>query len=124
MKALGLIPLLAAPLPGSAQVLTGERLYQICRERTSAEWREAGHWICPSYIRGIIDGARLQALRSAGGSIPDHVKTLMICDPPTATGDEAITFVVRYLEALPEARSLPAAVVVFRGLGEAWPCKP
>lgn len=114
---------LGAMATAGAQGLTGERLYQICRDRTSAEWQEAGHYLCPGYIRGIIDGARLQALRDAKGSIPDHFKTLMICDPPTATGDEAIDIVVRFLEAQPEMRPLPAAVVVFQALGAAWPCK-
>lgn len=118
------LPFTAVAPPAVAQHLTGERLYQICRDRTSAEWKEAGHWVCPSYIRGIIDGARLQALRDVGGSIPEHTRRLMICDPATATGDEAIAIVVRFLDARPETRRLPAAVVVFQALGEAWPCKP
>lgn len=75
-------------------------------------------------MRGIIDGARLQALRDAKGSIPEHFKTLAICDPRTATGDEAIDIVVRFLEVRPVTRLLLAAVVVFQSFGAAWPCKP
>ena len=110
--------------PTSAQDLTGERLYRICRDRSSAEWTEAGHYVCPGYVRGIIDGARRQALRDAGGSIPDYFKTLAICDPPTATADEAIGIVVCYFEARPEMLPKPAAASTFQALAEAWPCRP
>lgn len=112
---------LAVPGPTQGQGLTTERIYQLCYDRTSSEWQQ-GKLVCPAFIRGIIDGARLQGLRDAGGSISDHTRLLKICDPPTATGDEALNIVMRFVEARPESRPLPAAVTVYEASGVAWRC--
>ena len=54
-------------LPARAQGLSTERLVEFCRDATSAVWRDIGQWLCPAYIRGLIDGARLQAIHIHGG---------------------------------------------------------
>lgn len=125
-KALGLaLPIIAGMFgTARAQHLTGERFYEICHDQASTEWQVAGQWVCPSFIRGIIDGARLQAMRDAAGAPAGQAYRPMICDPQAASAQEAIAKVLRFIEARTEMRSLPAAVVVSQALGEAWPCKP
>ena len=111
----------AATPAAQAQGLSTERIHQLYHDRSAPEWQQ-GRLVCPSFIRGIIDGARLQAIRDAGGSIPDHTRLLKICDPPTATGEEALNIVLRFVEERPASRLLPGAVTVFQALGRAWPC--
>jgi hypothetical protein len=125
-KALGLtLPIVAGSFgPAHAQHLTGERFYEICHDQASAEWQVAGQWVCPSFIRGLIDGARLQGVRDAAGAPEGQAHKPMICDPQTAAAQDAIMLVLRYLETRPESRPLPAAIVVSQALGEAWPCRP
>lgn len=77
----------------------------------------------PRY-RGLVVGARLQAMRDAVGAPAGQVHEPMICDPQTVSAQEAITLVLRYLGARSEIWPLPAAVVITRALGEEWPCKP
>ena len=125
-KALNLTLPIVAGMIGTAraQHLTGERFYKICHDPASAVWQVAGQWVCPSFIRGIIDGARLQVMRDAAGAPAGQAHKPMICDPQTASAQDAITLVLKYLEARPETRPLSAAVVVSQALGDAWPCKP
>ena len=66
--ALALAAILTAP-PAEAQGLSTDRLVQLCSDPASDLWRDIGQWLCPSYIRGLIDGARLQAIHSAGDRI-------------------------------------------------------
>ncbi|WP_147725090.1 hypothetical protein [Methylobacterium sp. WL116] len=72
--------------------------------------------MCPSFVRGVIDGARLQVLRDGGGSMSEHTRILLIRDPPTATGDQALDIVARFIDGRPESRPLPHAAVVFQAL--------
>ncbi|MCJ2140269.1 Rap1a/Tai family immunity protein [Methylobacterium sp. E-066] len=124
-KALGLVlPIIAGTFgTAHAQHLTGERFYEICHDQASTEWQVAGQRVCPSFIRGLIDGARLQVMRDAAGAPAGQAHRPMICDPQTASAQDAITLVLQYLEASPETRPLPAAVVVTQALGKAWPCE-
>ena len=85
------VPALAASLlvaPASAQGLSTERLVELCRDPASAAWRDIGQWMCPSYIRGIIDGARLQAMHTAG-NVEEHRRLMQFCVPETASGADA-----------------------------------
>jgi hypothetical protein len=110
-------------LPASAQGLSTERLVEFCRDPSSAIWREVGQLVCPSYIRGLIDGARLQAIQTAG-SIEDHRAQLRFCMPESASAADAIAVVLRYVEGPPESRREPAAATVYVALAAAWPCNP
>jgi hypothetical protein len=57
----------------------------------------------PPCIRGLIDGARLQALQVAG-SIEDHRALMRFCVPESASAADAIAAVLRYVEDTPESR--------------------
>src|SRR3954469_23696698 len=77
-----------AAMPACAQGLSTERLDELCRDPASELWREVGQWLCPAYIRGLIGGARLQALYVAG-KIDGHRDLMQFCVPEhsTAGGD-------------------------------------
>ena len=112
---------MAAHVSAAAHDLTGARLVQLCGDRNSAEWEQRGQWICASYVRGVMDGIRVQAM-SVAGSVETYERLVPICLPPGGTADEAIRIVVRHLEAKPELRSRGAGVVVFEALRAEWPC--
>lgn len=109
------------PPPARAQGLLTESLHELCRDPKSALWREVGQWLCPAYIRGLIDGARLQALYVAG-KIDGHRDLMQFCVPEHSTAQEAIGAVLAYIAAHPESRSDPAAKTVYVALAAAWPC--
>ena len=109
-------------LPAGAQGLSTERLVELCRDPASALWREVGQWVCPSYIRGLIDGARLQAIHTAG--VENHRKVMQVCVPESASAADALGAVLRHVEATPESRGAPAAATVYVAPAEAWPCPP
>src|SRR4051812_33918593 len=109
--------------PARAQGLSTESLHELCRDPKSEAWREVGQWLCPAYIRGLIDGARLQALYVAG-KIEGHGSLMQFCVPESATAQEAINAVLRFIAAHPESRREPAAATVYIALAAAWPCPP
>lgn len=110
-----------AALPSRAQGLTTETLDELCRDPASELWRDVGQWLCPAYIRGLIDGARLQAMYVAG-KIEGHRDLMQFCVPENSTAQEAIGAVLAYIGANPESRSDPAAKTVYVALAAAWPC--
>lgn len=113
----------ALAIPARAQGLSTERLVELCRDPASDLWRDIGQWLCPAYIRGLIDGARLQAIHIAG-STEGHRKLMQFCVPESASAQDAIEAVLRYAEANPQSRREPAAATVYVALAAAWPCKP
>jgi Rap1a immunity proteins len=113
----------ALVLPARPQGLSTERLVEFCRDPGSAVWRDIGQWLCPAYIRGLIDGARLQAIHTAGG-VEGHRRLMQFCVPETADARAAIDAVLTYVRTTPESRWEPAAATVYVALAAAWPCKP
>jgi hypothetical protein len=91
-----------SPRPARAQGLSTERLVEWCRDPASTVWREVGQWVCPSYIRGLIDGARLQAIHVTG--VEGHRRVMRFCVPESASAQDAIDAVVRYVESAPGSR--------------------
>jgi hypothetical protein len=112
----------ALVLPARAQGLSTERLVEFCRDPTSAVWRDIGQWLCPAYIRGLIDGARLQAIHTAGG-VEGHRRLMQFCVPESASAEAAIKAVLTYVRHMPESRREPAAATVYVALAAAWPCE-
>jgi Rap1a immunity proteins len=112
----------AIATPVHAQGLSTERLDELCRDPASEAWREIGQWLCPAYIRGLIDGARLQALHVAG-SVEGHRQLMQFCVPEHSTAQEAIDAVLRFIKAHPESQGQPAAGTVSIALAAAWPCR-
>ena len=108
--------------PAQAQGLSTERLVQLCRDPASDLWRDIGQWLCPAYIRGLIDGARLQAISIAG--VEGHRRIMQFCVPESASGQDALDAVLAYVRIAPESRREPAAATVYVALAAAWPCKP
>ncbi|GLS42701.1 Rap1a/Tai family immunity protein [Methylobacterium brachythecii] len=104
-----------------AEGLTAGRLYDICHDRTSADWDRIGQWLCPSYLRGIVDGARLQAFHVTG-SMETYKRVMQFCEPAGSTYDAAIGVVVKFIEARPETRPLSAAGVAYEAFSAEWPC--
>ena len=115
------IPSASAVLPAAAQGLTAERLHQLCHDRASSDWERIGQWLRPAYIRGIVDGARLQAFHVTG-LMATNQRVMQFCEPPRTTADAAIDVVVRYIETRPESRPLAVAAVVYEALSAEWPC--
>ena len=116
-----LLALATGTLPVSAQGLSTARLDELCRRRTSVAWREAGQWLCPAYLRGMIDGARLQAVHTAGMA-GDPRRLMQFCVTEAVTVDEALGAVIGYIDAHPESRQAPAAATVYVALAARWPC--
>ena len=108
--------------PVHAQGLSTERLDELCRDPASEAWREIGQWLCPAYIRGLIDSARLQALHVAG-SVEGHRRLMQFCEPEHSSPRETIDAVLHYIAEHPESRSMPAARTVYIALAAAWPCQ-
>lgn len=121
--AIASLPLALFSCPASAQEqgLTADRLYQFCHDRRSQDWERIGQWLCPAYIRGIVDGARLQAFHVTG-SMETYKSVMQFCEPPGTTYDTAIMVVTRFVELKPESRPDSAAVTVYEALSAAWPC--
>jgi Ssp1 endopeptidase immunity protein Rap1a len=113
----------ALVLPARAQGLSTERLVEFCRDPASAVWRDIGQWLCPAYIRGLIDGARLQAIHTAGG-VEGHRRIMQFCVPENADARAAIDAVLTHVRHMPESRREPAAATVYVALAAAWPCRP
>lgn len=105
-----------------AQGLPTSSFVELCSDPTSDKWRSVGQWLCTSFVRGVIDGARLQALHIAG-SVEGHTKLMQFCVPETVTADEAIGAVLQHLERAPELRGAPAAATIFSALAARWPCR-
>lgn len=118
LVALGLFTVLAA----SAQGLSTQRYLDLCRDRTSSAWNEIGHWLCPTYLRGLIEGATLQALQAIG-SVEAARAVRTICEPAESTADAAITIVVVYAGQRPATHQQPIEATAYRALAEAWPCR-
>ena len=112
----------APTMPANAQGFSTERLDELCRDPNSDAWREVGQWLCPAYIRGLIDGARLQALYLAG-KVEGHRSLMQFCVPEGATAQEAIDAVLRFIAAHPGSRTEPAAATVYVALAATWPCE-
>ena len=119
----GLLLANALVLPARAQGLSTERLVEFCRDPTSALWRDIGQWLCPAYIRELIDGACLQAIHTAGG-VDGHRRLMEFCVPENASAEPAIAAVLAYVRTAPESRREPAAATVYVALAMAWPCQP
>jgi hypothetical protein len=122
LGAMVLLSTSAGMAPARAQGLSTERLVELCRDPASALWRDVGQWLCPAYIRGLIDGARLQAIHAAGG-IEGHRGLMQFCVPESASAEAAIDAVLAYVRAVPESRRQPAAATVYVALAAAWPCE-
>ena len=78
-------------LPAGAQGLSTKRLMEFCGDPASA-FGEVGQWVCPSYIRGLIDGARLQAIHTAGA---ESHRRMQVCVPESASAADALAAVLR-----------------------------
>jgi hypothetical protein len=79
-------------LPAGAQGLSTKRLWSSAAIRRSP-YGEVGQWVCPSYIRGLIDGARLQAIHTAGAE--SHRRIMQVCVPESASAADALAAVLR-----------------------------
>ena len=122
---LGAAFLSVALLPASAgaQGLSTARFEELCRHRISAAWREVGQWLCPAYLRGLIDGARLQAAHTAGPG-DDPRRLMQFCMSEAVTIDDALGAVIGYIDANPDSRQQPAAATVYVAFATRWPCTP
>ena len=128
---LGATLLLAAvlPMPVHAQGLSTTpglstaRFEELCRHRVSAAWREVGQWLCPAFVRGLIDGARLQAAHTAGVG-GDPRRLMQFCITDAVTVDDALGAVIGHIDTHPESRREPAAATVYIALAATWPCPP
>lgn len=103
------------------QGLTADRLYRLCHDRSSPDWNGPGQWVCPAYIRGLIDGARLQAFHVTG-SAETYRRVMPFCEPPGTSMDAAIDVVMHFIETRPESRPLSAAATIYEAFSAAWPC--
>lgn len=102
-----LVALLAAA-PARAETLTADLFVRLCSDRTSKLWADTGELVCPSYLRGLIEGARMSEIRTALAA-GDGRGVRAFCEPPGAGAGDAIEIVVRAITAHPESRGEPVA---------------
>jgi len=77
--------------------------------------------LCNGTIDGILTVAVQQ--RVAMVSRYANAENVPFCSPPTATREEAIRVVVRYLDAHSELKMEEFGSVALEALEKAWPCK-
>lgn len=119
------IPALLALLtlaPARAETLTADLFGRLCADRTSKLWAETGQYVCPAYLRGLIEGARMSEIRAAAAQ-GDARGVRAFCEPSGAGAGEAIDVVVRAIAAHAESRTEPVAGIAYAALREAWPCR-
>ncbi len=103
--------------PANAGVISGEDLYAFC------EGGMEGHLSpeCTGYVFGALDGHEyFRALGELNYLKFPHWQRY--CTPPEATVGNLVGAVVHYIEVHPEERHLPAPLLVYSGLQEAFPC--
>jgi hypothetical protein len=95
------------PLLAMAAINTGDDLLAACTAP------EAERTACSAMVMGVANGAMLAATDA-------HQKVL--CGRPGIRAAELVEAVRKYLDAHPEQRSKPAALLTYRALKEVLPC--
>ena len=116
--ALGPAPAAVAAGEGFAhedfQVATAQDLFDICRLDQSHPEYWAARAFCYGYFQGGTD------FQQAMAPVPDFQP--IACPEGDATVREAVEAFVDYARAHPEDLSQQPMDVVFRAVGEQWPC--
>ncbi len=99
--------MLLLPILASAALGTGQDLLSAC---TAPEAERA---VCSAMVMGVANGAML------GGQ---DTRQQVLCPRIGMRPADLIEAVRKYLDAHPEDRSKPAAVLTYRALKEALPC--
>lgn len=115
MKAVAVLFLLVTCFETSsanATFYTGNRLHELCQSSPS---------LAAGYAMGIIDfnGLNLNAIDENGNSVRSKQ---FICIPSDVSGQQAKDVVCKYLADHPKDRNLPAPILVYSALLEAWRC--
>lgn len=106
---------LGALLTGStanASFLTGNELHDYCESLPGTAL---------GYIMGVADfnGINLAVVDLNGQSVQAKK---FVCIPANATGDQTKDVVCKYLADHPKDRNLPAPILVYSALLDAWRC--
>jgi Rap1a immunity proteins len=96
--------------------------YEKLEARNSLSDKEAANGIfCIGYIRGVLDTMltwkaieEKAKLKPAPAAHP--------CIPETVPNEEAIKVTIKFLKDHPEQLHLPASILVFRAMRQAFPC--
>ena len=99
---------------GQAAALSGSDLKSFCDDDKASL-----QLACLMYIAGVAGGLNLAPAALPGGQ---EVANDLICTPAGARHLARKQVVESYLEAHPEALALPAEVLVYMSLRQAWPC--
>lgn len=114
--------LVLAAAPPRAETLTADLFARLCADRGTQLWADTGQLVCPTYLRGLIEGARMAEIRAAM-TTGEARGVRAFCEPPGAGAGEAIEIVVRAIAAHPESKPEPVAGIAYAALREAWPCR-
>jgi len=111
-------PLAAAGSEGFSlndfQVETAQDLFDIC----TLDQSDPSYWAAQAFCYGYFQGGA--DFHQAMAPVPQFQP--VACPGPNATVRDAVQVFVEYARAHPEDLSAPPMDVVFRAVGERWPC--
>lgn len=91
-------------------VLSGSWLYETCTKVDSTE-----NAMCNAYVSGWVEGALVQSLAT---STP-----YLFCEPKGTSEGQLRDVALHFLAAHPDARQLPASVLLGKAMQESFPCR-
>ena len=97
----------SAPPPVAGNIGLGNVFYSICKQ---AQRRGA----CSLYLRGIIEGAQVQARATK--------QQVLFCPPQGASVEQALDLLLKFMTEKPEERHRPVPALTAVALRAAWPC--
>jgi Rap1a immunity proteins len=106
---LALAILLALTVPVSAQSSANDMLSGckgLIGDKTPPLREALRQGRCAGYVAGLV-----------------YARSVFLCVPESATPEQGVRVVIRYIEARPERMHEPFGKLALEALEEAWPCK-